>query len=143
MTDDNRTTLSNLITSYAERSLRTIGLVYRDFDRWPPKQARRVEGDANEALFEDIFKKMVLLAIVGIQDPLREGVKEAVETCQKAGVTVRMVTGDNIATAKAIATECGIYTGGVVIEGPAFRKLCTKEKDKDDSQPTSSGPLKS
>ncbi len=131
MTADNRATLSNLITSYAERSLRTIALVFRDFDRWPPRQARRAEGDVNEALFEDVFKKMVLLAIVGIQDPLREGVREAVETCQKAGVTVRMVTGDNVITAKAIATDCGIYTsGGVVIEGPAFRKLSTKEKDK-------------
>jgi len=130
MTADNRATLSNLITSYAERSLRTIGLVYRDFDRWPPKHARRAEGDASEALFEDVFKKMVLLAIVGIQDPLREGVKDAVETCQRAGVTVRMVTGDNITTAKAIATDCGIYTGGVIIDGPAFRKLSTKEKDK-------------
>jgi Ca2+-transporting ATPase len=131
MTADNRATLSNLIASYAERSLRTIGLVYRDFDRWPPRQARRAEGDANEALFEDVFKKMVLLGIVGIQDPLREGVREAVETCQKAGVTVRMVTGDNIMTAKAIAMECGIYTaGGGIIEGPAFRKLSTKEKDK-------------
>lgn len=131
MTADNRATLSSLITSYAERSLRTIGLVYRDFDRWPPRKARRAEGDANEALFEDIFKDMVLLGIVGIQDPLREGVREAVETCQKAGVVVRMVTGDNIITAKAIATDCGIYSaGGVIIEGPAFRKLSTKEKDK-------------
>jgi len=130
MTPDNCATLSNLINSYAERSLRTIGLVYRDFDRWPPRQARRAEGDANEALFEDVFKKMVLLGIVGIQDPLRDGVREAVETCKKAGVVVRMVTGDNITTAKAIATDCGIYTGGVIIEGPAFRKLSTKEKDK-------------
>jgi P-type Ca2+ transporter type 2C len=130
MTAENRETLSNLITSYAERSLRTIGLVYRDFDQWPPRQARRAEGDANEALFEDVFKKMVLLGIVGIQDPLRDGVREAVETCQKAGVVVRMVTGDNITTAKAIATDCGIYTGGVIIEGPAFRKLSTKEKDR-------------
>ena len=130
MSIDSRQTLSNLITSYAERSLRTIGLVYRDFDRWPPKHARRVEGDSNEAVFEDIFNNMVFLAIVGIQDPLREGVREAVETCQKAGVTVRMVTGDNITTAKAIASACGIYTGGDVLEGPAFRKLSSKEKDR-------------
>ena len=130
MSVDNRRTLSNLINSYAERSLRTIGLVYRDFDRWPPKQARRVDGDSNEVSFDDIFKNMILLVIVGIQDPLREGVRQAVETCQKAGVTVRMVTGDNIVTAKAIATDSGIYTGGVIIEGPAFRKLSTKEKDR-------------
>lgn len=131
MTTDNRATLSKLITSYAERSLRTIGLVYKDFERWPPKHARRAEGEPNEALFEDVFKDMVLLGIVGIQDPLREGVREAVLACQKAGVTVRMVTGDNITTAKAIAMDCGILTaGGVIMEGPAFRRLSSKEKDQ-------------
>jgi Ca2+-transporting ATPase len=131
MTEDNRKTLNSLITSYAERSLRTIGLVYRDFPSWPPKHARRAEGDSNEVIFEDVFKEMVLLSIVGIQDPLREGVREAVETCQKAGVVVRMVTGDNMTTAKAIAADCGIYTaGGIVMEGPTFRKLSRKEMDQ-------------
>jgi Ca2+-transporting ATPase len=130
MSSEQRQMLSDLITSYAERSLRTIGLVYRDFESWPPQQARRAEGAPHEALFDDVFKNMTLLTIVGIQDPLRPGVREAVETCQKAGVTVRMVTGDNVITARAIAKDCGIYTGGEVIEGPAFRKLTTKEKDR-------------
>jgi Ca2+-transporting ATPase len=131
MTEENGKTLSGLITSYAERSLRTIGLVYRDFEQWPPKNARRAEADSDEVVFDDIFKDMTLLSIVGIQDPLREGVPEAVETCQKAGVVVRMVTGDNITTAKAIATDCGIFTpGGICMEGPVFRKLSTKQMDQ-------------
>ena len=131
MTDDNRQTLTNLIDNYASRSLRTIAMVYRDFDRWPAKGARTVEGDRNETVFEDIFKKMVLLSIVGIQDPLREGVPEAVRTCQNAGVVVRMVTGDNLITAKAIAGECGIFTeGGIIMEGPAFRKLTKTKMDQ-------------
>lgn len=128
MTEANRETLLGLIQSYAERSLRTIGIVYRDFDKWPAKGVRIVDGDAK---FEDIFKEMVLLSIVGIQDPLRDGVPEAVATCQKAGVVVRMVTGDNLVTARAIATECGIYTpGGVIMEGPAFRKLSKPQMDQ-------------
>jgi P-type E1-E2 ATPase len=45
---------------------------------------------------------------VGIMDTLREGVKEAVTTCREAGITVRMVTGDNKETARAIAIQCGI-----------------------------------
>ncbi|OBT79226.1 hypothetical protein VF21_01719 [Pseudogymnoascus sp. 05NY08] len=131
MTAENRKTLNNLITSYAERSLRTIGLIYRDFEQWPPKNARRVEGENDEVLFEDVFKDMTLLSIVGIQDPLREGVREAVEVCQKAGVVVRMVTGDNLTTAKAIAADCGIFTpGGIVMEGPTFRKLTKKQMDQ-------------
>jgi Ca2+-transporting ATPase len=105
--------------------------VYRDFDKWPAKGARTVEGDAKEVVFEDIFRQMVLLSIVGIQDPLREGVPQAVKTCQNAGVVVRMVTGDNMITAKAIAEECGIFTpGGIVMEGPAFRKLSKTKMDQ-------------
>src|ERR1700709_493692 len=97
---------------------------YTEILTGPAKGARTVEGEENEVIFEDIFKSMVLLSVVGIQDPLREGVPEAVRTCQKAGVVVRMVTGDNLITARAIAASCGIFTeGGVIMEGPAFRKL--------------------
>jgi Ca2+-transporting ATPase len=131
MTEDNRQTLTNIIDNYAARSLRTIAMVYRDFDRWPAKGARPADGDKNDVIFEDIFQKMVLLSIVGIQDPLRPGVAEAVRVCQKAGVVVRMVTGDNMITAKAIATECGIFTaGGIIMEGPAFRKLSRTKMDQ-------------
>ena len=45
-------------------------------------------------------------------------------TCQRAGITVRMVTGDNVHTAKHIARECGILTeGGRAVEGPVFRSM--------------------
>jgi Ca2+-transporting ATPase len=65
-----------------------------------------------------------LIAIVGIQDPLREGVLEAIVKCQRAGVTVKMCAGDNVFTARSIATQCGIYTaGGIIMEGPIFRQL--------------------
>ncbi|KAG9230704.1 calcium transporting P-type ATPase-like protein [Amylocarpus encephaloides] len=131
MSDDNRQTLLSLIDNYASRSLRTIGLVYRDFEKWPVKGARTVDGDRNEVVFEDIFREMVLFGVVGIQDPLRDGVPDAVKRCQNAGVVVRMVTGDNLVTARAIATECGIYTpGGIIMEGPAFRKLGKEKMDQ-------------
>lgn len=69
-----------------------------------------------------------LVALVGIKDPVRPGVKEAVQTCKAAGITIRMVTGDNIHTAEAIAKECGILTeGGVAVEGPTFRDLSSEE----------------
>lgn len=121
---ENSETLAQVINEYASRSLRTIGLVYRDFEQWPPSGAATQEDDAKQAVFKSVFKNMIFLGIVGIQDPLRVGVAKAVRDCQNAGVFVRMVTGDNLLTAKAIATECGIYTeGGVLMEGPVFRKL--------------------
>jgi Ca2+-transporting ATPase len=124
LTAENTETIKGLIEAYASRSLRTIGIIYRDFERWPPRNAKRAEGDGNQVAFEDIFHRMTFIGMVGIQDPLRDGVPEAVKECQRAGVIVRMVTGDNKLTAKAIATECGILTpDGVVMEGPEFRNL--------------------
>ena len=115
--------LNSSINTFASKSLRTIGLLYKEFEEWPPKGTRQIE-DPNSAQFEKVFKDMTFLSIVGIKDPLRDGVREAVETCQKAGIVVRMVTGDNMLTAKAIASDCGIYTsGGIVMEGPQFRRL--------------------
>ncbi|CAN0554100.1 unnamed protein product, partial [Ectocarpus sp. 12 AP-2014] len=75
---------------------------------------------------------MVLDAVVGIMDPLRGDVTEAVATAQSAGVMVRMVTGDNINTAKAIAKECGIYDPdyGVALEGPVFRAMSPAQVDE-------------
>ena len=76
--------------------------------------------------YEDIVQDLMLIGIVGIEDPLREGVRKAVEDCQKAGVAVKMCTGDNVLTAHSIATQCGIFTAGGVImelEGPVFRLL--------------------
>ncbi len=67
---------------------------------------------------------LTLIAITGIEDPLREGVREAVSKCKNAGVRVTMCTGDNVLTARSIAQQCDIYTpGGVIMEGPHFRML--------------------
>ncbi|PYH80616.1 calcium ion P-type ATPase [Aspergillus uvarum CBS 121591] len=122
LSEKKRNYLHAIITDYGSRSLRCIALVHRDFQEWPPHGALTDE-NAN-AGFEQIFKDMTMLGIFGIHDPVREGVSDAVRQCQHAGVFVRMVTGDNIITAKAIAQQCGIYTpGGIAIEGHEFRQL--------------------
>lgn len=124
--------MDNIITLYAQQSLRTIALLTKDFESWPPVGAESID-DPTQADFLSIFNEMTLIGIVGIKDPLREGVPSAVLDCQRAGVVVRMVTGDNILTAKAIAQECGIYTpstGGIVMEGPIFRRLPEEEMKK-------------
>ena len=82
------------------------------------------------ARFSDVLQDMTWVGLVGIQDPLRPEVSNAVLRCQGAGIKVRMVTGDNKVTAQAIATECGIKTeGGIVMEGPDFRRLSDTEMD--------------
>lgn len=134
LTSEDRVRIEQTIQNYAKRSLRTIGIAYRDFEEWPPKGASGVSEDSNDdqVPYEDLVhdKSLTFIGVVGIEDPLREGVPEAVQACQRAGVFVRMVTGDNLVTAKSIAKQCGIYTpGGVVMEGPAFRKLTLAEMD--------------
>ncbi|CAI6097875.1 unnamed protein product [Clonostachys chloroleuca] len=131
MTAQDTTVVSKLIDSYASRSLRTIGIAYKDFGSWPPSDLRRAEGSQTEIAFEELFDSLTFINVVGIQDPLREGVLEAVRQCQKAGVTVRMVTGDNKLTAQAIAKECGILQpGGLVMEGPEFRNLSRLQQEE-------------
>lgn len=123
-----RESLKAIIETYASRSLRTIGLVYKDMEQWPPADAELEDGHVD---FASLLRGLVFLGVVGIQDPVRPGVPEAVRKAQHAGVTVRMVTGDNVTTAKAIATECGIYTeGGIVMEGPVFRKLSEEKMNE-------------
>ena len=129
ITHEAQETLHQVIQQFASRSLRTIGFVYKDFEQWPPKDVPTQEDDAKLAVFDKVFNEMIFIGIVGIQDPLRAGVADAVRDCQMAGVFVRMVTGDNILTAKAIAEECGIYApGGVVMEGPVFRRLSIQQQ---------------
>ena len=66
--------------------------------------------------------------LCSLQDPVRPEVPEAVATCKRAGIVVRMVTGDNIDTARFIGRECGILKeGGLALEGPAFRNMSEEE----------------
>jgi len=131
LTEENRETVKRLIETYARNSLRTIGIIYRDFDRWPPRPPRRLGAEKDEIVFEDICRNMTFIGVVGIKDPLREGVREAVRDCQKAGVVVRMVTGDNRITAEAIAEDCGILqANSVVLEGPEFRNMTKAQQDE-------------
>ncbi|CBI26323.3 unnamed protein product, partial [Vitis vinifera] len=72
------------------------------------KQIRKEEQEIGEGLQKLKEDSLTLIALVGIKDPCRPGVRKAVEDCQYAGVNVKMITGDNIFTARAMATECGI-----------------------------------
>lgn len=103
------------IEEFAQDGLRTISVGFRDFSEEEIDQL-----DLDNPPLEGLC----LLAILGIEDPTRQGVPEAVAACQKAGIFVRMVTGDNKITARNIASRCGIYSrGGIVMEGPQFRQL--------------------
>lgn len=120
LTDEIKEELRQTIHTMATEGLRTIALGYVDY-----KDERDWERD------EEVEHGFTLLGIVGIKDPVRDEVPAAVRKCISAGIVVRMVTGDNIETAKKIAQECGIYTGppGIAIQGPDFRGMSDSERD--------------
>ncbi|KAJ2348369.1 plasma membrane calcium, partial [Coemansia sp. RSA 2618] len=120
--------LRRTVSDYASRALRTIGMAYRDFEDFDEAYLAQLESDVE---WRD-SAGLVCLGIFAIEDPLRDGVTDAVRKCQNAGIVVRMVTGDNMLTARAIATQCGIFTpgmGGIVLEGPKFRKLTPEQME--------------
>ena len=78
----------------------------------------------NKGVYQVEKYSLTLFAVIGIKDILRQEVPQAVLDCKKAGIKVRMVTGDNKITARAIAKECHIVDSqdelSMVLEGPDF-----------------------
>ncbi|KAM3182013.1 hypothetical protein ACTXT7_013249 [Hymenolepis weldensis] len=143
-------TITSSVEPMARKGLRTIAIAYRelitvwflsqraicplDIARLRLTQTLKEETECargrplnfdNEELW---LKDLTFLCAVGIEDPVRPEVPLAIEQCQHAGITVRMVTGDNVETARSIATKCGILTessghiDGVVMDGREFNR---------------------
>jgi Ca2+-transporting ATPase len=131
--DEKRAEVEATMNDYSRRLLRPIAIAFRDLESWPPIAALGAREDLSNSLanFEQVFRhQMTLVGMFAIRDPLRPAVISSIRQCQRAGVVVRMLTGDNLATAEATAMECGIYTpGGVAMDGPTFRRLTTEQID--------------
>ncbi|XP_031096089.1 calcium-transporting ATPase 9, plasma membrane-type-like [Ipomoea triloba] len=119
------------IEDMAADSLRCVAIAYRSYD---VGKLPATEEELNQ--WELPERDLILLAILGLKDPCRPGVKDAVQLCTNAGVKVRMVTGDNLQTARAIALECGILASDAdatepnLIEGNRFRALSEFEREE-------------
>nr|XP_057910519.1 plasma membrane calcium-transporting ATPase 2 isoform X2 [Doryrhamphus excisus] len=114
--------VKKVIEPMACDGLRTICVAYRDF----PSDPEPIWDDEN-----NILSDLTAISIVGIEDPVRPEVPDAIMKCQRAGITVRMVTGDNINTARAIAIKCGIIHPGedfLCIDGKEFNRRIRNEK---------------
>uniref|UniRef100_A0A672P746 Calcium-transporting ATPase n=1 Tax=Sinocyclocheilus grahami TaxID=75366 RepID=A0A672P746_SINGR len=114
--------VKKVIEPMACDGLRTICIAYRELPADPMPDWE------NET---DIVSNLICITVVGIEDPVRPEVPEAIRKCQRAGITVRMVTGDNINTARAIAAKCGIIHPGddfLCMEGKDFNRRIRNEK---------------
>ena len=105
----------------AEDALRVIAIAYKDVEKLP-----------REINSETIENELTFVGLIGMIDPPREGVKEAVKTCRKAGIKTVMITGDHLQTAKAIAKELGILRkGDLAINGDTLEKMSQQELERD------------
>lgn len=123
MSQGNQTIVEKAIEEYAGQAMRTLCLAYKD-----------VPAVINVDTISADENNQTLLCLVGIEDPLRDEVPLAIEKCNRAGVDVKMVTGDNLNTAIAIGKRCNIIrpsdldsaTGelsyNVAMTGPDFRR---------------------
>ncbi len=104
----------------SEKALRVIAVAYRDADNLPVN----ITADAIE-------NDLIFVGLIGMIDPPREGVKEAVRTCRKAGIKTVMITGDHLQTAKAIAKELGILRKrDFAVAGDELEKISDQELEK-------------
>lgn len=116
--------VKSVIEPMACDGLRTICVAYKDYVPGPA-EPNQVHYDSEPDWDDEgvIIKDLTCLVVVGIEDPVRPEVPDAIKKCQKAGITVRMVTGDNVNTARSIALKCGIIKPGddfLVLEGKEF-----------------------
>ena len=104
----------------ADNALRVIGIAYRDVSTLPNSiDTKNIENDLN------------FVGLLGMIDPPREGVENAVSVCKRAGIKTVMITGDHIATAKAIAKQLGILQNhDLAITGAELDKISQKELEK-------------
>lgn len=128
LSEDDRFSFRDTINTFAGKMLRPVAIAYKDFDE---SEVFENPGDDPASInLEWLASGLIFIGFFGIRDPLRLEVIDSVRKCQDAGVFIRMVTGDNFMTAKAVATECGIYTrGGIAMDGPTFRKLSDDQLD--------------
>ena len=104
----------------ANNALRVIAVAYKDIEKLPS----HIES-------ETIEKELNFVGLIGMMDPPRQGVKEAVDTCKKAGIKIVMITGDHIATAASIAKKLHILdNSSKAMTGAELDKMKQEDLEK-------------
>ena len=116
MNESSRNEIEKQITLWQEKACRIIAFAHRDFSELPALSEEAVE---NSFIFD---------GFAAISDPLRADVFDAVKACRLAGVDLKILTGDNIVTAKAIASELGVLNKDrVAVEAREIEPLSDEE----------------
>ena len=122
--DVDKATIDKQLLAYQEQAMRTLGFAYQILE----------EGDATIADNKVVADNLTFLGVVAISDPVREDVPAAVAECIKAGIAVKIVTGDTPGTAKEIGRQIGLWGDNDgdknIITGPEFAALSDDELDE-------------
>ena len=140
MNDDLRGDIDSAIDRMANQALRTIGLAYKEVNL----EKLDLENKDERGIFEWEKSGFTLVGICGIKDIIRKNVHISIQQCHTAGIDVKMVTGDNLITAKAIARNIHIIDDknedtAIVMEGPDFLRriggvVCENCIEKDECE---------
>ena len=119
MTDADREQILKVCNKMSAEALRVLGFAVRTVPAVPEEEGADLESD------------LTFVGVVGMIDPPRKEVIQAVETCHTAGIRVVMITGDHKVTAMAIAKQLHIFReGNIVISGPELDAMTDEELDK-------------
>jgi Ca2+ transporting ATPase len=124
--------LKEIVTNtFAKEAYRTLLIAYADISYAEYEKLKAANNDFSTERDREVLESdLTVVGIFALQDPLRDEIIESVRKCHRAGINIRMVTGDNLDTAKAIAIEAGIISKQeaeldlVCMEGKQFRELC-------------------
>jgi len=130
--------LTKRYEKFNSQGLRLVAVAYKKLskDSLSLELNKQLEiGELSETtkqnIYEKYLKEIVFVAFIALKDPLRNDVKEAIKTCQKAGMKPIIITGDHPFTAQAIANELGISAESKnIIKGDEFEKLSDKEFER-------------
>ena len=122
--DSTRESIASALTDYQNKAMRTLAVAYQVLDE---SETIIVDGKVKT-------NKLIFVGVFAIQDDIRDGVKESIEECMRAGIAVKIVTGDNPGTAKEVGRKLGLWTDSdddkSIITGNQLAKLSDKQLDE-------------
>jgi len=119
LTKQDKEKIIKMNDSFAENALRVLGLAYRELP------------DLKKYTLSNVEKNLIFIGLVGMIDPPRDEVKQAVEQCQEAGIKIMIITGDHAITTKATAQQIGLFKkGDIMLTGDDVEKMSDAELER-------------
>ena len=117
ITEEDKKQIQELNETYSRQALRVLAIAYRP-----------LEENGSDYVIDEMEKEVVFLGLMGMIDPPKEGVKEAIESCHDAQIRIIIMTGDHAITAQAVGREIGLSRAG---EPPVYTGVELEEMDDD------------